>query len=98
MSPKRARGEKPAQMDPGKDGEELQGDFRGAVELIPSDSSSKGIAELKDMFQKVPNGSKSEARQYMTRDKMEVFAASVLTLSGRSGSTYLTGNLVGRRK
>ncbi|KAF4118895.1 hypothetical protein G5714_000946 [Onychostoma macrolepis] len=31
---------------------ELQGAFEGAVELIPAESSSKDIAELKDMFQK----------------------------------------------
>lgn len=52
MAPKRARGEKPAQMDPGEDGEELQGAFGEAVDLISSESSSKDIAELKDMFQK----------------------------------------------
>lgn len=39
-------------MDPGEDGEELQGAFGGAVELIPSESSSSDNAELKDMFQK----------------------------------------------
>lgn len=40
-------------MDPGKDREELQGASGGAFEPVPSESSSKGIAELKDMFQKL---------------------------------------------
>lgn len=50
MAPKRAHTEKPVQMDPGK---ELQGASGGAVEPVPSESSSKGIAEVKDMFQKL---------------------------------------------
>ncbi|KAL1263456.1 hypothetical protein QQF64_006195 [Cirrhinus molitorella] len=52
MAPKRARGEKPAQMDPGDDVEDLQGAGGSAVELMPSESSSQDIADLKDMFQK----------------------------------------------
>lgn len=52
MAPKWARTEKPVQMDPGEDGEELQGASGGVVEPDPSGSSSRDIAELKHMFQK----------------------------------------------
>lgn len=51
MAPKQAHTEKPVQMDPREDGKELQG-ASGDAEPVPPESSSKDIAELKDMFQK----------------------------------------------
>jgi len=54
------------EMNPGKD---------GAVELIPSGTSSEDIGELKDIFQKFLVDQKE--RKCTTRKKMEVHATSV---------------------